>query len=278
MRKPTRTLFLVLIGLLTLISCGGKKSETGLSSKTELPGSSLLPSSKPFEGILTMRTTIPKAGSTEIKLFIAKEGVRTETTPHMKNMPTGLQMAMFSPSAAPNLVYFINDKQKTYSVLDTDSIRQRIAGADSLDSYKDAKIENLGMETVNGYNCTHVRITRGKRVTEMWVSKEILDYFTYARMQSAKDRDIPELAKRMKAAGLDGFPVKTWNPEANITTELTGVEKKGLDAALFKVPEGYAKTEMPMMNAGPSPGASREVDAMMKKMQEQMKGRQNQLK
>jgi hypothetical protein len=146
-----------------------------------------------------------------------------------------------------------------------------MAGTEKLDGYNNAKIENLGKETVNGYNCSHVRITHGESVMEMWVSKEILDYFTYARMQSANDKNMPELAKRMKAEGLDGFPVKIWHKQANIITELTKVDKQGLEASLFKVPEGYTKTEMPAMHLGSSATKKKDLEAMVKKMQEEMK-------
>lgn len=274
MRKVSPALLLILIGLLTLGGCSNKKNETGPASKTPAAGGLTLPFSQPFEGILTMQTTIPQAGSTETKLFIAKEGVRTESTSKMKNMPVNLQMVILSPSETPNLVYLVNTARKSYTVIDTDRMKKEIAEAGQSDSYNDAKIENLGKESVNGYSCTHVRITNKESVMEMWVSKEILDYFTYARMQSANDRNMPSLARRLKEGGLDGFPVKIWHKQANIVTELIKVEKQGLDASLFKVPEGYTKSELPAMNYGASPEQSREMEAMMKKMHEQMKERE----
>ena len=271
MRKAVSPLLVLLIGLLTLGACSNKKNETGSSSKISETGTSLLPSILPFEGTLTMQTTIPEAGSTETRLFIAKQGVRTESTSHMKNMPSDIQMVIISPSETPNLVYLINTAQKSYTVIDTDAMKKEMAGTEKLDGYNNAKIENLGKETVNGYNCSHVRITHGESVMEMWVSKEILDYFTYARMQSANDKNMPELAKRMKAEGLDGFPVKIWHKQANIITELTKVDKQGLEASLFKVPEGYTKTEMPAMHLGSSATKKKDLEAMVKKMQEEMK-------
>ena len=271
MRKAVSPLLVLLIGLLTLGACSNKKNETGSSSKISETGTSLLPSILPFEGTLTMQTTIPEAGSTETRLFIAKQGVRTESTSHMKNMPSDIQMVIISPSETPNLVYLINTSQKSYSVIDTDAMKKEIAGAEKSDSYNNAKIENLGKEQVNGYNCTHVRITHGESVMEMWVSKEILDYFTYARMQSANDKNMPLLAKRMKAEGLDGFPVKIWHKQANIITELTKVEKHGLEASLFKVPDGYTKTEFPAIHLGSSSSNKKDLEAMVKKMQEEMK-------
>ena len=271
MRKAVSPLLVLLIGLLTLGACSNKKNETGSSSKISETGTSLLPSILPFEGTLTMQTTIPEAGSTETRLFIAKQGVRTESTSHMKNMPSDIQMVIISPSETPNLVYLINTSQKSYSVIDTDAMKKEIAGAEKSDSYNNAKIENLGKEQVNGYNCTHVRITHGESVMEMWVSKEILDYFTYARMQSANDKNMPLLAKRMKAEGLDGFPVKIWHKQANIITQLTKVEKHGLEASLFKVPAGFTKTEFPAIHLGASSSNKKDLEAMVKKMQEEMK-------
>ncbi len=271
MRKVVSPLLLLLMGLLALSACSSKKTETGSSPTSGSTIGSILPVLQPFEGVLTMQTTIPEAGTTETKLFIAKEGVRTESSSHMKNMPSDIQMVIISPSGTPNLVYLINTAQKSYSVIDTDVMKKEVAGAEKSDGYNNAKIENLGKEQVNGYNCTHVRITHGESVMEMWVSKEILDYFTYARMQSTNDKNMPELAKRMKAAGLDGFPVKIWHKQANISTELTKVEKHGLEASLFKVPAGYTKNEIPAMHLGSSGDKKKELEAMVKKMQEEMK-------
>ena len=276
MRKVFSPPLLLLIGLLTLGACGNKKNETAspLSKITEKVGN-ILPTIQPFEGVLTMQTTIPEAGSTETKLFIAKAGVRTESTSHMKNMPSDMQMVVISPSETPNLIYIINSAQKSYSIIDTDAMKKDMAGTKFAEDYNKAKIENLGKETVNGYSCTHVRITHGESVMDMWVSKDILDYFTYARMQSSSDKNMPELAKRMKAEGLDGFPVKIWHKQANIITELTKVEKQGLESSLFKVPDGYTKNEFPAMHLGKSSKQNKEFEAMMKKMQEEMKNKQN---
>ena len=271
MRKIVSPLLVVLIGLLALGACSSKKTEPASSPVAGSSGGSILPAVKPFEGVLTMQTTIPEAGSTETRLFIAKEGVRTESTSHMKNMPSDVKMVIISPSDTPNLVYLINTAQKSWSVINTGAMKKDMAATEKADSYNNSKIENLGKEQVNGYNCTHVRITHGESVMEMWVSKEILDYFTYARMQSASERNMPELARRMKAAGLDGFPVKIWHKQANIITELTKVEKHGLDASLFKVPAGFTKNEFPAMHYGSSSSNKKDLEAMVKKMQDEMK-------
>jgi hypothetical protein len=283
MRKIIPVFVLLLATVLSLGACGNKKSENAGSGGSPL--SSILPFNKPFEGILTMQTTIPGAANAETKMFISKDGLRYESSTRIKEMPSTMKMVMISPSATPTLIYLINDATKSYTVIDTDQIKKDLEKAGKKDYNEDAKIENLGREKINGYDCTHVRITNSQSVMEMWVSKDIIDYSTFARMQSARDKNMPSLAKKLKDAGLDGFPVRTsmsmhtsspadGQEPAAIVTELVKVEKQGLDASLFKVPDGYVKAEIPsMMNYGASPKNRQQMDAMMKKLQEQMKNR-----
>lgn len=277
MRKFISVLVLALVTVLSLGACGDGSKDAGKSAaESGGSGGSFLPFSREFEGILTMRTTIPEAGSTETRMFIAKEGVRMETKSDIKNMPAGMQMVIVSPSKNPNLVYILNESNKTYTLIDTDEMKQAADREGYSDFYKDAKIENLGKETVNGYSCTHVRVTNGENVSDMWVSKDVLDYATFARMQSSRDKDMPEFARKMKAAGYDGFPVKMVQTPSNITTELVKVEKQGLDADLFEVPAGYTKTELPSMNYNITPEQREKMEAAMKDMKERMNAQKGQ--
>jgi hypothetical protein len=274
MQKIFRLLTAILLPAMLLTACGGNKGPEKASS----PNPISLPALGPFEGILYMTTTIPEAGTNETKIFISKKGVRAESKANIKNMPANLQMAVISPSDTPNLVYMLNDAEKSYMVIDVNEMQEDLAGYEELDPYKDAKIENLGKETINGFNCDHIRITRGDDVTEMWVTRDVLDYFTYARMQSAREKNMPKLAKRLKDAGLDGFPVKTWLKKSNVTTELTKVERTGLDNSLFEVPSGYTKTELPVIGKEESisPKELEKMKEMAKKMQERMQKQQGQ--
>mgnify|MGYP001809687768 FL=1 len=275
MRKLFPVVILALFAVLFVGACGNSsKDGEKPAAESGKPGGSLLSFSREFEGVLTMKTTIPEAGTTETKMFIAKEGVRMETKSNIKNMPAGMQMVIVSPSETPNLVYLINESNKTYTLIDTDEMKKEAASEGYSDFYKDAKIENLGKESVNGYSCTHVRVTNGENVSDMWVSKDVLDYATYARMQSTRDKDMPEFAKRMKAAGYDGFPVKMVQSPSSVTTELVKVDRQSLEASLFEVPAGYTKTELPTMNYEASPKQREEVEAMMKQMREKMKAQQ----
>ncbi|NTV99040.1 MAG: DUF4412 domain-containing protein [Chlorobiaceae bacterium] len=281
MRKIIPVFMLVLASLLSLSACGNKNNQNAGSGGSPL--SSLLSINKPFEGVLTMQTSIPGAANAETKMFISKEGMRYESTTTVKQLANPIKMVMISPAGTPNLIYLINDETKSYTIIDTDQIKKDLETAGRKDFYEDAKIENLGKENVNGYDCTHIRITSDKNVMEMWVSRDIIDYATYAKMQGARDKNMSSLARKLKDAGLDGFPVRTsismsapsaaeGKEPAAVVTDLVKVEKQGLDASLFKVPDGYVKAEIPsMMNFGSSPKNRAQMDAMMKKMQEQMK-------
>jgi hypothetical protein len=276
MNKMFRLLTALLLPLVLLTACGGNGAKKESGKGSPLPGLSL-PSLAPFEGIMYMTTTIPEAGTSETKFYIGKKGVRTETTLNMKNVPSGMQTAMISPSDSPNLVYLINEAERSYMVIDIEKMQEEVAKYNEIDPYKDAVIENLGKETVNGFTCSHIRITRGEDVSEMWVSKDVLDYFTYARMQSAREKNMPKLAKRLKDAGLDGFPVKSVLKKSGVTTELTRVERTGLDNSLFEVPAGYTKTEMPALGGeGMSPKDMERMKETARKMQERMQKQQGQ--
>ncbi|NTU97380.1 MAG: DUF4412 domain-containing protein [Chlorobiaceae bacterium] len=280
MRKILPVFLLLLASLLSLGACGNKNNENAGSGGSPL--SSLLPINKPFEGVLTMQTTIPGAANAETKMFISKEGLRYETSTTMKELPSPIRMVMISPAGTPNLIYLLNDDSKSYTIIDTEELKKELEKAGRKDFYEDAKIENLGKEKVNGFDCTHIRITSSQNVMEMWVSRDIIDYLTYAKMQGARDKNMPTLAKKLKDAGLDGFPVRTSmsvsrpsadGRESAVVTELVKVERQGLDASLFRVPDGYVKAEIPsMMNYGASPN-NKQMEAMMKKMQERMKNR-----
>lgn len=222
-----------------------------------------------FEGVLTMKTTVPASGTVDTKTFIAKEGVRSEATPNMKGMPAGVTTVALSFADTPQLVYILNEADKSYMVIDTGKALKEAAAQGFADPFKDAKIETVGKETVNGYACTHVKITSGSNVMDMWVSKDVIDSATYDRMQSASEKNTPDLTNRLRAAGADGFPVKTVIVPGNVTTELVKVEKQDVDASLFKIPEDYKKTEMPAMTGGAvSPEQKKKMEDAMKALRE----------
>jgi hypothetical protein len=182
-----------------------------------------------------------------------------------------VSMAMLSLTDKPDTIYMIDEKKGTCTEMDLSKVKKESA----VNPYEDAKIENLGKERVNGFDCNHVRITWPDKegVVDLWVSKDILDYISYARMQASKDQDNAKLAEKLRAAGLDGFPVKTLRSPEGIVIELVKAERIIPDASLFAVPANCTKMEIPAMPASPQ-GMSKED---MKKMQDWARKMQQQM-
>jgi len=266
MNKITRCLLaLVLLPALSLSACGGKNAqkEPGSAAVKEESKPAL---AGPFEGIMYMTTTVPGSAKAETKLFIGKKGVRTESRTSIDGKSEGISMTVISPAETPDKVYVINAANGSCMEIDISKARS----SDAVDPFKDAKIENLGKETVNGYNCTHIRISEAGKdtVIEMWVSRDILDYFTYARMQGGRDKSMSQLAERLKAEGLDGFPVKTLLKPSGVVTELTKVERSSLDDKLFAVPANAKKMEIPTGPKGMTKEKMKEMQEFARKMQQ----------
>ncbi|NTU91789.1 MAG: DUF4412 domain-containing protein [Chlorobiaceae bacterium] len=268
--KFARLFATLLVPGLLLSACKGKESSNS-------PAGSAVEQTKapvigPFEGVMYMSTTVPGAGTSEMKLYIGKKGVRTESSTGIDGQSGALKMTVISPAETPDKIYMINDAAGTCMEFDISKALHKDVNADP---FKDAKIENLGSEKVNGYNCTHVRITRpGQEGTmEIWVTKEMLDYFTYVRMQGSRDHSMPKLAARLKDAGLDGFPVKTRINPSGIVTELTRIERTSLDDKLFQVPSNCTKMEVPTVAPGGAMSKEKikEMQEFARKMQQQMK-------
>jgi hypothetical protein len=256
----------VLLPALFLSGCSGKNGQKEAGSSAVKEASAPVVAG-PFEGIMYMTTTIPGSATSQTKLFIAKKGMRIENKVSIDGKSGGMSMTMIALAEAPDKIYMINEANGSSMVLDISEARKQAA----VDPYKDAKIENLGKETVNGYNCTHVRISEpGKdTVIEMWVTREMLDYMTYARMQGSKDKSMSQLAEKLKAEGLDGFPVKTLLKPSGVVTELTKVERLSLDDKLFAVPANATKMEIPAGPKGMTKEKMKEMQEFARKMQQQ---------
>ncbi len=276
MNTIIRRLFaVVLVPGLLLSACGGKKeAATPEASSPSLAGveQAAAPAiTGPFTGVLTMKTTMQNGVTSDMKLYVGPKGMRSESKTNMPGRTGTVSMTVLSLKDRPDKVYMINEAAGTCLEMDVSNVQQESAD----DPFLDAKIEKLGRERVNGYNCNHVRISWPDRdnVVELWVSKDILDYFAYAKMQGSKDRSDAQLAKKLKAAGLDGFPVKTVLSPEGVVTELVKAERTKPESSLFEVPANCTKMVMPSipdMPEGMSPEKMKEMEEWGRKMMQQM--------
>ncbi len=133
-----------------------------------------------------------------------------------------------------------------------ESLGALMGGAD-----KPVEIKATGdTKTISGFACTKYVMTRGgKDLSTMWVTKDVAGFDNLRK-------DWMEFGKRMATltnmTGLgdayqkmDGFPIETdMDMMGKMTTIVTKVEKKSTPASEFAVPDGYTKTESPMMQKG----------------------------
>ncbi|UWX57734.1 DUF4412 domain-containing protein [Chlorobaculum sp. MV4-Y] len=271
MKTITRRLFAAVLvpGLLLLSACGKKDSSAPGPAGVDQAAPAI---AGPFTGVLTMKTTIPKAGTSDMKLYIGPKGMRAESKTSIGAHGGEVSMTILSLKDSPDKVYMINGETGACMELDVSKVKKQPGG----DPYENAKIENLGKERVNGFDCNHVRISWAdkKSTIDLWVSKDILDYFAYAKMQGSDDQTNTQLAEKLKAAGLDGFPVKTLISPEGVVTELVKAERITPDDKLFEVPANCTKLKIPEVPSAPqgmSKEKIKELQEFGRKMQQQMK-------
>ena len=162
----------------------------------------------------------------------------------------GITMISLIKKDAPDFIYMINDANKSYSEM------KKGSPATSHEDNHTYTVKKIGSETVNGYKCIHSSITNEKnQVTEMWTSKDILDYSKYSEpLNNNKKFGSYKREQAIKAAGCEGFPVKTVHKakddEGDVTMELIKFEKKSYSKSDFEIPVGYTKSANAAMPAG----------------------------
>jgi hypothetical protein len=144
--------------------------------------------------------------------------------------------------SAPDVVYALNEKNKTYSVTDISKVKDR-------EDDNDYDITVLGKERVNSYSCTHVKVKNKKTQNEMemWLSKDIPQYERYAARVKNKYMGGSHLYQQLKEKGAEGFMVRMIMNNARggqMQMDLVKAEQRNINESLFSL-DGYAKTDAP---------------------------------
>ena len=241
-----------------------------------------------FEGVLDMKmTTAGKdaelGGGGTLRAAVSKAGARCEMNMQMGEM--AMKMVVLQKTANPDMLYYIDDANRTYSEMDLAKLREMAGQSESARKYA---VEKLGQENILGYKTQHVRVKEQKpgdgdgETMEMWTAKDLLDYATFSKWQSRRGKGGGEeaLVKALKEAGADGLPLKSIanTPDGTkVTMEVVKVDKKSLPASTFEIPAGYTKSEgglMGMMGGLSGPQADEAKKAMegaRKQMEEALK-------
>lgn len=107
-------------------------------------------------------------------------------------------------------------------------------------------------QKILGYECQLYRVKEGDRVSEVWVTKE-LGKFQMFKMGGPRGKQQEEAWQKLIGKE-GGFPLLVTTKEGDEQVskmEATKVEKKSLDDALFKIPEGFKAMDPSMMMRRP---------------------------
>jgi hypothetical protein len=241
-----------------------------------------------FEGVLEMKMTMSAVGGEgggggTMNVAVSKAGFRSDMD--MQMGPMSMKMTMLQKNDTPDMIYRINDADKTYTEMNLAKMREMAGKRQDTTKYK---VEKLGQETILGYKTQHVLLKEqdagnDKGMTiEMWVAKDILDYATFSKMQARRGKGGNEEAmlKALKDADADGMPLKsvsTMGEGMKITMEVVKLDKKSLPASTFEIPAGYTKSEGGLMNmmggmSGPQADRARKnMGDAQKQMEDAMK-------
>lgn len=159
------------------------------------------------------------------------------------------------------MVYHLNPKDKTCTKMDLKAVANNEKMAGMVKEMQDSMKITPANESkkIAGYDCKKYQMSGMMGEGEYWVSKDVKGYEQYKtlsmKMQTVMGKT-PMFTNMMGAVGkMDGFPVQTTMKVMGMTTisTLKQIEEKTADKNLFKVPEGYKISDMPMMDEAHQP-------------------------
>ena len=211
-------------------------------------------------GLVSLAATQTFEGVIEMQV----KGPNQETLMPMKYFVKGdfIRMEMQSPRGEMAMIMDSKNKKTIMLMPQMQSYMERSIDAPTQGDAKKSEITKTGKtEKILGYDCEQFIMKNEKGETEMWAAKGL---GTFVRMGMGGPGGGP--GGRRGGMGGGGQTPAAWEEEfrtkglfpmrvVSLGTdgkeesrmEVTKIEKKALDAALFKAPEGWQKMDMPMM-------------------------------
>ncbi len=187
-----------------------------------------------FEGVIDFALT-SESGNGSLTYMVKGSNVRVETEGRQ-----GMKV-VFLIDVKENKTYMIMDPMKMYMETPQPTTEE------SSDKPKFEISKTGKTQTILGYACEEYLVKDGDKQTNVWVTKD-LGTFELFRMGGGRQRN--NVDAWQKAIGKSGFPLlattKMGDKEAG-SLKAIKVEKKSVDDALFKIPEGYQKFDNSMM-------------------------------
>jgi hypothetical protein len=169
------------------------------------------------------------------KSYTLNGNTRSEANIVIGTMPNPMNTVSLTMQGNPGIVYTLDEQHKTYSEMS-------VAGRDK--ENEDYEVTVLGKEKAGVYNATHVKVMdkRTQKVTEMWLSKDIPNYASFASVKT-KYLGGEKLFAQLKDKGADGYAVRIlMNDErtGQIELALVKAERRNIDESMLSL-DGYTK-------------------------------------
>ncbi|MCX6584537.1 MAG: DUF4412 domain-containing protein [Candidatus Aminicenantes bacterium] len=190
--------------------------------------------------------------------------------------------------ADKELIYIVNDKEKTYMALSLDDLLQMAGMFGQLVKMEitnqSVNAEVLPAETVLGFSCNHIKITSDytmkvkflfikktmtiHEVKEIWAAPEMTGLTEINKVFLKKNfktgiADLDTMIQKQMALQKNlGFPLKTIthqtqmgkkgkvDVESTTTMEVTDIKAASFPASFFEIPAGYKEINMPGEGGG----------------------------
>lgn len=248
----------IVVGAAGCSSAPSSKSPDAAPGAAPSSASSSSASSGPFEGLITAKMDVGPKGL-EMTYAIKDSHTRIETGALAPGAPKAIVL-MDMKSGSQTV---LNVEKKTYMSLDFKGMAEKLGQSAGVDAKSFKATTNGKTETIAGFKCQHWQIGE-KQDTDICMAQG-LGYFSggggngiFDQLKNLpfgdKNKEIldanPEFAAFIKGGA---FPLKISQiegGESKAIMEVTNVERKSLDDALFSIPSDYKKIEFPAFPMG----------------------------
>jgi hypothetical protein len=167
----------------------------------------------------------------------------------MMGVKGGNKLIIISHANQPQYSLTLDANDKTYSlnVIDTSLINS------SMENYQVTKVGN---EIVQGFNCTHAKLTstsgkgafKSSSTFDIWTSADVQGYALLKKFMTMKNIT-PKMMQALNQAGCGGFFVKmtSQNKDFSMNMTLMKTQEKNFPSSLFSIPAGYTESKENMM-------------------------------
>jgi len=192
-----------------------------------------------FEGVVTFQVDGGPEGPQTMQYSIKGPKVRMDVSAR------GMEMFILYDGTAKT-VDMVIPMQQMYTQRSVDNAQAMVDSA----ADKTKIVWTGNKETIAGYECEHANITDSRgQTTDVCLTKALGTFVQMNGGMGGRGRGRGGMGGGWEGHIGQTFPLKVVS-NGKVEMEVTKVEKKSLDDAIFSVPAGYRKMTMPMGGRG----------------------------